>query len=131
MVGSVGELRGGLPRAIVSRVVSVLAGASLLVVGGCGTDGGVSVKPAGLSCVDDSAACVSARSSALEALMADKNRAWVRQQPTAAAYASGVRLFAFKKRKAELSCDELGIGYIADELTVKKPDRCAQSISSR
>ena len=40
----------------------------------------------------------------------DKNRAWVKEPPTPEAYASGVRLFAFKKKKKELTCDELAHG---------------------
>ncbi len=65
---------------------------------------------AGLGCVDDSLACRNKRRVALEALLADRSRAWVRQPADAAAYASGVRLFAFKKRKREMSCTELAIG---------------------
>ena len=42
--------------------------------------------------------------------MSDRQRTWVRQPAPAAAYASGVRLFAFKQRKRELTCDELAIG---------------------
>ncbi|MBU2587008.1 MAG: hypothetical protein KJ872_02710 [Alphaproteobacteria bacterium] len=70
----------------------------------------VSPVAAGLSCVDDSASCRSHREAALDALLADKKRDWVHQPPTASAYASGVRLFAFKKRKGELSCAELAVG---------------------
>ena len=65
---------------------------------------------AGLSCVDDSLDCRNQRQAALEALLADRSRSWVRQPADASAYASGVRLFAFKKRKRELDCVELGIG---------------------
>lgn len=66
---------------------------------------------AGLGCVDDSLGCQSKRRSALNTLLSDNSRAWVQQPSSAAAYASGVRLFAFKKRKRELSCAELAIGY--------------------
>ena len=65
---------------------------------------------AGLGCVDDSLRCRNHRRAALNAMLADKNRSWIRQPPSASAYASGVRLFAFKKRKRELSCSELSIG---------------------
>jgi len=61
----------------------------------------------GLGCVDDSPHCIEQRRIALNAIMSDKSRSWVRETPTPEAYASGVRLFAFKTRKAELSCDEL------------------------
>ena len=39
--------------------------------------------------------------------MADRSKSWVKAPPTAASYASGVRLWAFKQKKRELSCDEL------------------------
>jgi hypothetical protein len=65
---------------------------------------------AGLGCVDDSTQCRNSRRAALDVLLADKTRAWIHQQPGADAYASGVRLFAFKQRKKELTCSELNIG---------------------
>jgi len=65
---------------------------------------------AGLSCVDDSLVCRQRREAALGTLLADKERTWINQPPDAAAYASGVRLFAYKKRKGELTCAELAIG---------------------
>ncbi len=65
---------------------------------------------AGLGCVDDSKHCIEQRRNALHSYMNDKERRWVREAPTPAAYASGVRLFAFKSRKSELSCDELATG---------------------
>ena len=52
-----------------------------------------------LSCVDDSPECVGRRQTALRQLVAAEDRAWVRQPATPAAYASGVRLFAFKAKK--------------------------------
>jgi len=68
------------------------------------------VSRTGLGCVDDSPHCIEQRRIALNAIMSDKSRSWVRETPTAEAYASGVRLFAFKSRKTELSCDELAVG---------------------
>lgn len=64
----------------------------------------------GVYCVDDSQACIAERSAALNQLMADKQKSWIRQRAPTAAYASGVRLFAFKQRKRELTCEELGLG---------------------
>jgi hypothetical protein len=64
----------------------------------------------GLSCVDDSAHCISQREKAFDQLMADKSRAWVKQPATPEAYASGVRLFALNKKRRELNCDELAAG---------------------
>lgn len=69
-----------------------------------------SAPQVGMGCVDDSSHCIEQRRIALNAIMSDRSRAWVREPPTSEAYASGVRLFAFKTRKAELSCDELAIG---------------------
>lgn len=67
------------------------------------------VRP-GLGCVDDSKECIERRQGALKTMMVDRDRKWVREPASPQAYASGVRLFAFKGRKKELSCDELAIG---------------------
>lgn len=42
--------------------------------------------------------------------MADKSKAWIKQPASPSAYASGVRLFAYSKRRKDLSCDELQHG---------------------
>lgn len=60
-----------------------------------------------LSCANDTPQCLTARRRALSALMADKDRRWAANQPTAKQYAAGVRLFAFTKQKAAMSCPEL------------------------
>lgn len=86
--------------ALIALVLSACAGAS-------DPQAGLSE---GLSCVDDSAHCVGKRGTALDALVADKERAWVRERATAASYASGVRLFAFRAKKGELTCEELTLG---------------------
>jgi hypothetical protein len=65
---------------------------------------------AGLSCIDDSPQCVARREATLKSMLADKDRRWVRESPTPKAHATGVRLFAFRSKKAELSCDELLLG---------------------
>lgn len=66
--------------------------------------------PAGLGCVDDSVECITKRQAALRQLVGDKERKWVKETPNAASYASGVRLFAYKTKKKELSCEELSAG---------------------
>ncbi len=87
---------------------ALLAG---LVLAGCATSEPPKVgQHSGLACVDDSVECISRRQSALRQMMADSQRGWVREQPTPHAYATGVRLFAFKTKKKELSCDELSHG---------------------
>lgn len=62
---------------------------------------------AGFQCVDDSMECIQRRQAALRQLVGDKERKWVKEAPSAEAYASGVRLFALKSKKRELTCDEL------------------------
>ena len=64
----------------------------------------------GLTCVDDSDDCVNRRQRTLRYLVEDKDRAWVTAPPPVEAYASGVRLFALKSKKKELSCAELAHG---------------------
>lgn len=64
----------------------------------------------GLGCVDDSKECIERRGVALKSMMSDKERRWVKEPASPEAYASGVRLFAYKSRKRDLSCDELAHG---------------------
>jgi hypothetical protein len=65
---------------------------------------------AGLSCVDDSKECVDQRQTTLNSFLSDQDRKWVKEPVSAQAHASGVRLFAFRTRKKELSCEELAMG---------------------
>ncbi len=87
-------------------IIASLAGLGLLLAA---CSGGVDLDDsrAGLSCIDDSPECVQQRQSTLKSMIADKDRKWVKEPPTAQAHASGVRLFAFRSVKAEMSCDEL------------------------
>ena len=69
---------------------------------------GIRTTPrAGLSCIDDSPECVGQRQATLKSMLADKDRKWVKEPATPQAHASGVRLFAFRSRKKELTCEEL------------------------
>lgn len=78
---------------------------------GCaGSSTPVSVHGKGMSCVDDSAYCIAERKTALRHIVTRSDRHWVREPATAHTYASGVRLFAFKTKKKELTCDELRVG---------------------
>ena len=65
---------------------------------------------AGLGCVDDSKHCIDQRQTALRAMVGDKDRKWIREPASPQAYASGVRLFAYKSRKKDLNCEELAVG---------------------
>ena len=90
-----------------------LAAAALLVtLAGCTSGGEVPQieRRAGLGCVDDSRQCIEQRQAALRTMMSDRERRWVREPVTPEAYASGVRLFAFKTRKKDLTCEELAVG---------------------
>lgn len=81
------------------------------LVSACAKSGENASNPKlGLSCVDDSHHCISQREKVFDSFMADKSKAWVKQPAGPDAYASGVRLFAFSKRRKELSCDELARG---------------------
>ena len=84
--------------------------AAVLLLAACGNGGPPDIGPKGLYCVDDSPGCISQRSNALNEMVTDRSRQWVREPVPPAAYASGVRLFAYKQRKRELTCDELSIG---------------------
>jgi len=91
--------------------VPALPLAAAVVLGACSGNGVTVTSPgAGLKCVDDSPACVAERKTTLKAIVDDPARTWISQRPDAAAYASGVRLFAFKSKKKELSCSELRAG---------------------
>lgn len=69
------------------------------------------IEPAsGLGCVDDSKHCVDQRQAALQSLLADRSKSWIKTPASPRAYASGVRMFAYKQKKLELTCDELGAG---------------------
>jgi hypothetical protein len=91
-------------------VLGVMAMAASTLAGCSGNGVSVTTPGAGLKCVDDSPACIAERQATMKAMLADPSRSWVTQRPDAAAYASGVRLFAFKSKKKELSCAELQAG---------------------
>jgi hypothetical protein len=80
-----------------------------LVVSGCSGFGSNDPR-AGLSCIDDSKECVDRRQETLKSMLADQDRAWIKEPATPQAHASGVRLFAFRSRKKDLTCEELAIG---------------------
>ena len=67
-------------------------------------------QPTGLGCIDDSKRCIDERQASLKQMIADPQRRWVREPASAQAYASGVRMFAYKAKKRELTCDELAHG---------------------
>ena len=54
--------------------------------------------------------CVAKRQRTLRYLVDDQDRTWVKAHAPAEAYASGVRLFALKSKKKDLTCDELAHG---------------------
>jgi hypothetical protein len=97
---------GRLSKQTVIGVLSALA----LIGSGCSGLFGPDDGRAGLACVDDSPECVEQRRVALKSMIADKDRKWVREPATPTAHASGVRLFAFRSRKKDLSCEELAHG---------------------
>ena len=84
-------------------------GCVCLLVAAC-SGFGAGEERAGLTCIDDSKECVDQRQATLKSMVADPERKWVREPTSTVAHASGVRLFAFRSRKKELSCEELAIG---------------------
>lgn len=77
---------------------------------GCSGPNVTTGASSGLTCVDDSSDCIAKRQRTLRYLVDDNDRSWIRAHAPAEAYASGVRLFALKSKKKELSCDELASG---------------------
>jgi len=106
-------LIGNRSRARAARRASAAAYAAIgctgLVLAACIGDG-ASIEPVGMGCVDDSQRCIAERASARSQLLGDKSRTWVKQPASASAYASGVRMLAFKQMKRDMSCDELATG---------------------
>ena len=96
------------------RVLSRLFLAGTIVLGLAACTGGATdtsnLAGPGYGCLDDSKGCIDQRQAALKSLLADKSHAWVRHPASAESYAAGVRLYAFKTRKRELSCEDLAHG---------------------
>lgn len=90
-----------------SAMAGAFVGLFLLASGCSGLD---SEDRAGLSCIDDSAECVGQRQATLKSMLDDQDRKWVKEGTSPTAHVSGVRMFAFRSRKKELSCDELALG---------------------
>lgn len=81
------------------------------LIAGCAVNETPEVGRSGsMSCLDDSPHCISQRQAALRHLVTRSDRHWVRDPASVDSYASGVRLFAFKTKKKELTCDELHHG---------------------
>lgn len=98
-----------LPRRPLVRICAAALVVAAVTTGGCSglsgsADGDIQ---SGLGCVDDSHACVDQRASALRTLTADPHRKWMREPAGPEAYASGVRMYAYKQKKRDLTCDEL------------------------
>lgn len=79
-----------------------------LALAGCSA--GPDNTRAGLSCLDDSKECVDQRQATLKSMLDDKDKGWVKEAATPHAHASGVRLFAYRTQKKELSCEQLAAG---------------------
>jgi hypothetical protein len=97
--------RCGMAQSVVAAAAACALCLQLLACSGFGTD-----TSAGLTCIDDSPECLERRQVTLNAYLTDPDRKWIAEPPTAQANASGVRLFAFRSRKKELSCEELARG---------------------
>ena len=89
--------------------ISAFAGLFCLTLPACSLFGPDDPR-AGLTCLDDSQECVDRRRVTLDSYLADNDSKWIKEPATAQAHVSGVRLFAFRSRKKELSCEELARG---------------------
>ncbi|MEL7544345.1 MAG: hypothetical protein AAGJ70_11280 [Pseudomonadota bacterium] len=85
---------------------SCVLGFAAVVLTGCASTQGTVVA----TCIDDSQACISKRRATLNAMLADPQRRWVSTRPGPRVYATGVRLFAWRRTKTKLSCGELNAG---------------------
>lgn len=61
-------------------------------------------------CLDDSGACVQQRLARLDAMQEDPQRQWIAQTPSTEEYASGVRQFAYRSTRGQLTCSQLSAG---------------------
>ena len=89
-----------------TRILLGALGVSGFVLSACSGLGPDEAR-GGLRCLDDSSECVEQRQATLKAMLADKDRTWLKETATPQAHASGVRLFAFRSKKSEMSCEEL------------------------
>ena len=101
-------MRVSMYRRSKAQIALVASGVYLALLGCSGF--GTQDPRAGLSCLDDSSECVELRQVTLKSYLADNDRKWIKEAATPQAHASGVRLFAFRSRKKELSCEELAHG---------------------
>jgi hypothetical protein len=92
-----------------NRRLALAASGLCLLVSACSGFGSDDPR-AGLSCLDDSQECIDLRQVTLKSMLDDQDRKWVKEPTNPQAHASGVRLFAFRSRKKELSCEELALG---------------------
>ena len=90
-----------------NRALAAALGGLGILVSACS---GMDDQRSGLSCIDDSPDCIGQRQATLKSMMAEEDRKWVREPASPQAHASGVRLFAFRSQKKELSCEELAVG---------------------
>jgi hypothetical protein len=92
--------------------LGIAALAAVSLVGACtsiSSSPETSNNPAA-GCVDDSKHCIDKRMSTLKVMVADQKRSWVYQQESPASYATGVKLFAYRATKTQLTCGELSHG---------------------
>lgn len=97
-----------LPR-LASKAIIALAGVALVSACTPISAPETSTNPAA-GCVDDTKHCVDMRMSTLKVMVSDQKRGWVYQQESPASYATGVKLFAYRATKAQLTCAELSHG---------------------
>lgn len=98
-----------LPVARLVRLM-IVAGLAAFAVACSSSEPPVEPANSAAGCVDDSKACIEKRGVALRTMLADPQRGWVARPETPAAFATGVKLFAYRGRKGEMTCAELAHG---------------------
>lgn len=93
-----------------AAAIGCIASLSVLLAACASSEPPPPIHSGAMSCLDDSPHCIAQRQSALRHLVTRSDRHWVRDRAGVDAYASGVRMFALKTKKKDLTCDELQIG---------------------
>ena len=108
----VSKSRNPFARLPVARLVrlAIVAGLAALTVACSSSEPAVEPANSATGCVDDSKACIEKRGAALRTMLADPRRGWVARPEAPAAYATGVKLFAYRGKKGEMTCAELAHG---------------------
>lgn len=107
------ELRvDGVQASLRALLAAGVLGASVLAAGCATSEPPLPLSGGHTTCLADTPECIGQRQGLVRQLSSDPSRDWLKSPATPEAYASGVRLYAMKNRKKDLSCDELQRGKV-------------------